>query len=83
MLLLQCTAKGYPRPAISWSHSDGRGRGITSSVATTDAEGFLISTSMFMIQMAHRNDAGEYMCNASNMHGTMLQNYSITVDCEL
>ena len=81
-LVLRCTAKGFPRPTITWLLSDSERRTFSTSTST-DTEGFLVITSTLMTQNVHRSDAGLYTCNASNTQGTKLQSFNITVDCKL
>ena len=81
-LVLRCTAKGYPRPTITWSPTDSE-RMTFSTSTSTDTEGFLVITSTLMTQSVHRSDAGVYTCNASNTQGTKLQSFNITVNCKL
>ena len=81
-LVLSCTAKGFPRPTITWSPVGGDRR-ILNTSTSTDAEGFLVITSTFMIESVQRSDAGLYTCDASSTQGTRLQSFNIIVNCKL
>lgn len=81
-LTLSCTARGYPRPTITWS--PGSGEHIIIFVSTsTDVEGYLVVTSNLMISSIAREDAGIYTCTSSNTYGVDTHSFNLTVYCKL
>ena len=75
---ISCTARGYPRPTITWSPGSGRSRMINTSTST-DAEGYLVITSKLFIPSVMREDAGIYTCGANNTEGMDTLSFNLTV----
>ena len=80
-LTLSCTARGYPRPTITWSTGTDSRIQVNASFST-DAEGYLIVTSNLVISNVFREDAGIHICTANNTIGMDSRSFSLTVFCK-
>ena len=79
---LSCTARGYPRPVISWSPGASGSRSISESTST-DMEGYLVITSNLTISDLGRDDTATYTCTANNTEGMDARDVFLTVFCKL
>jgi len=77
-----CRAKGYPQPVITWSTGASESRNISEST-NTDAQGYLVITSMLTLSRLQREDNGIYTCTAYNFEGIDHRNFNLTVFCKL
>ena len=80
-LIFSCTARGYPRPIITWSPGSGGSRMINTSTST-DAEGYLAITSNLIIPNVVRVDARIYTCTANSTEGMDTRSFNLTVYCK-
>ena len=78
--LLSCTARGLPRPNITWSPGPDSYRTI-STYDSMDGEGFEVITSNISITNIQRDDLS-YICNASNSLGHGTRSFSLIVNCK-
>ena len=73
-VLLPCSARGIPRPTISWS-KDNTTNSLISSRHQILSNGFLIINDLKLL------DAGVYRCEASNEGGTRAVDVILNVHC--
>ena len=78
--LLSCTARGFPRPNITWSPGPDSSRTVSTS-ENVDEEGFEVITSNISITNIQRDDLS-YICNASNYLDYETRSFSLTVNCK-
>ena len=79
-VVLNCTARGIPRPNITWTPGPDSTRSVTT-FGSTDNEGFDIITSNITIMNIQRSDT-LYTCNGSNTLGSQIRSFTLTVNCK-
>lgn len=73
---LTCTARGYPRPSITWSPVQDTNSRQTISSSTS---GEIFVTSVFIISNALVSDTATYTCTARNSMGVGSLNFGLSV----
>ncbi|XP_017573536.2 hemicentin-1 isoform X3 [Pygocentrus nattereri] len=68
---LQCQAKGYPTPSVSW-HKDGQP--LAESVRQR-----VLSSGSLHVAFAQPGDTGRYTCTAANVAGSSSVDMSLTI----
>ena len=63
IIILTCTATGFPSPIITWFHNDTID--TIGSYNTTIVVNYYTTTSTFMMMSPMVNDSGRYFCRAS------------------
>ncbi len=76
-VVLSCTARGIPRPALIWSPGPDMRRTVTTS-ETTDIDGFEIVTSNLTISSVQRNEQ-VYTCLVSSNESRA---FTLIVNCK-
>ena len=83
---ITCEALGYPIPTVIWSSIDGDLSdrvSLSDSISVPIGYGNVTRVSVNLtITNARREDAGVYMCSASNEIGSDDSNVIITVQCK-
>ena len=77
---LSCTARGIPRPNITWTPGPDSTRSVTT-FESTDSEGFDVISSNITIMNIQRSDT-LYTCNGSNTLGSQIRSFTLTVNCK-
>ncbi|XP_035384811.1 hemicentin-1 isoform X2 [Electrophorus electricus] len=68
---LQCQTEGYPSPSVSW-HRNGQ-------LLDESMQRRILSTGSLQLAFAQANDAGRYVCTATNLAGSNSLEMSLTV----
>ena len=79
-VVLSCTARGIPRPNITWTPGPDSTRSVTT-FESTDSEGFDVISSNITIMNIQRSDT-LYTCSASNTLGSQIRSFTLTVNCK-
>ena len=81
IIIIPCTATGYPVPDVVWLNSDGSvvDENRIHRIMNTGI-GNLFNVSALMI--IGRNDAGAYTCIANNSIGNVTHTINITINCK-
>lgn len=66
-----CSAIGFPLPEIKWKRPDGRDINSTNM--------FVLPSGALKITRMMYEDAGEYICTAENVFGSVSHQFSIKV----
>ena len=79
-VVLSCTAKGIPRPNITWTPGPDNTRSVTT-FGSKDSQGFDVISSNITIMNIQRSDI-LYTCNGSNTLGSQIRSFTLTVNCK-
>ena len=79
-VVLSCTARGIPRPNITWTPGPDSTRSVTT-FESTDSQGFDVISSNITIMNIQRSDT-LYTCSASNTLGSQIRSFTLTVNCK-
>jgi len=77
---MRCSAFGIPEPSISWSHISTSG--VERNPETRDNV-FVTGRLLNLINIDYFQDGGQYICTATNIHGSVNTTAYLNLDCKL
>ena len=79
---LHCQAAGIPRPVIRMFKGTDE-VSLTSNRTATTTLGMIISSSGLHLMQVETDDAGQYLCSATNKAGSSNTTISLDVQCKM
>jgi len=78
-ITLRCSAFGIPEPLITWLHISNSG--LERNPSRRDNV-YAVRNLLSLTNIDYFQDGGQYICIASNIHGTVNASAYLTLDCK-